>query len=246
MEINKTSPFDLSGRRILVTGAAGGIGGATARLCAQMGAEITLVDIADVASVRGRVGAAADKAEVYSLDTSDRAAVELLAAKIGAVYGLVDTAAICPDGDWLDVGWDTLLERTLTVNIRGPINLTRAFFPKMVERGEGRIVMCGSVAGWMGGIRSGPHYAFTKGGTHAFVRWLSNRGAPHNVLVNGIAPGAIDTGMTRGKGYDPERYPMKRLGEPEEIAATAAFLLSPGASYASGAIFDINGGVFFH
>ena len=138
VEINKTSPFDLSGRRILVTGAAGGIGGATARLCAQMGAEITLVDIADVASVRGRVGAAADKAEVYSLDTSDRAAVDSLAAKIGAVYGLVDTAAICPDGDWLDVGWDTLLERTLTVNVRGPIRLAPDLLPENGGTRRGR------------------------------------------------------------------------------------------------------------
>jgi NAD(P)-dependent dehydrogenase (short-subunit alcohol dehydrogenase family) len=143
-------------------------------------------------------------------------------------------------------GWDEALDRVLAVNIKGPINLSRAFLPAMMERREGRIVLCGSIAGFMGGVRSGPHYAFSKGGVHAFMRWLSRRAAPYNVLVNAVAPGPVDTGMTSGMGYEPDAFPLRRMASPDEIATCIAFLCSPGASYASGAVFDINGGVFFH
>ena len=241
------SPFDLTGKRILISGAAGGIGSATARLCVEQGASLVLVDVVGEDQIRDRVGdKAAGKAEIYSLDTGSRQDVTTVAKQIGPVFGLIDTAAIAPLDDWMADDWDAALEQVIRSNIKGPINLTRAFLPGMIERGEGRIVLCGSVAGWMGGIRSGPHYAFSKGGIHSFVRWLSRQGAPHNVLVNGIAPGPVETAMTEGKGYDPAVYPMKRMAKPEEIAATAVFLCGTGAGYASGAIFDINGGTHFH
>jgi NAD(P)-dependent dehydrogenase (short-subunit alcohol dehydrogenase family) len=241
------SPFDLTGRRILISGAAGGIGSATARLCAQHGARLVLIDIVAPEQIRERVGAkVADVAEVFSLDTGSRQAVTRLAEEVGTVYGLIDTAAICPYDDWMAEGWDDTLDQVIRANVKGPINLTRAFLPGMIAATEGRIVLCGSVAGWMGGLRSAPHYVFSKGGVHAFVRWLAQRGAPHNVLVNGIAPGPVDTGMTSGKGYEPQRYPLKRLAIPEEIGATALFLCSAAGGYASGAIFDINGGTHFH
>ena len=243
----ETSPFDLTGRRILISGAAGGIGSATARLCAKQGAQLVLVDIVDVETIRARVGAEVSKsAEIFGLDTGSRPDVEQFARSIGPVYGLIDTAGIAPLDHWMDEDWDEALERVFRVNIKGPINLTRAFFGGMVEQKEGRIVLCGSVSGWIGGIQTGPHYAISKGGIHAFVRWLSRHGAPHNVLANGIAPGLVETGMTAGKGYDPLLSPLKRMAKAEEIAAAAVFLCGAGAGFASGAIFDINGAMHFH
>jgi NAD(P)-dependent dehydrogenase (short-subunit alcohol dehydrogenase family) len=242
-----TSPFDLTGRRILISGAAGGIGRATARLCAKQGAQLVLIDIVSKQQIREHVGAdIADRAEIHSLDTGSRPDVTALAQHIGAVYALIDTAAIAPHDDWMAEDWEEALDRVIRANIKGPINLSRAFLPGMMQAGEGRIVLCGSVAGWMGGLRTGPHYAFSKGGIHAFVRWLSRQGAPHNVLVNGIAPGPVETAMTEGKGYDTSLYPLKRMAKPEEIAATAVFLCGAGGGYASGAIFDINGATHFH
>jgi NAD(P)-dependent dehydrogenase (short-subunit alcohol dehydrogenase family) len=237
---------ELADKLIVITGARGGIGCATARLCHEAGARLILLDIATPETVASRLGALASIAVIHQVDSTDRSEVERIAREIGPVYGVVDTAALCPAGDWLEPGWDDVLERTLAVNIKGPINVTRAFFPGMVERGEGRIVLCGSVAGWMGGILSGPDYAFTKGGIHAFVRWLSRRGAPHNVLVNGVAPGATDTGMIQGKGYNSESLPLRRFADPEEIAGAIVFLLGKGGSYMSGSILDVNGGVYFH
>jgi NAD(P)-dependent dehydrogenase (short-subunit alcohol dehydrogenase family) len=235
------SPVDLTGRRILVTGAAGGIGGATARLCAAQGADPILVDVAPEADLRERLGPLSESMQIHRCDTSQRREVDALAERIGPIHALVDCAAICPHDDWMADDFDEALDRVLAVNVRGPINLARAFLPGMIRRGEGRIVLCGSVAGWMGGLRSGPHYAFSKGGVHAFVRWLAHRGAPYNVLVNGIAPGPIETAMTDGRGYDPERYPLQRMGRPEEIGAMALFLCAPGASFVTGAIMDVNG-----
>lgn len=243
----KTSPFDLTGRRILISGAAGGIGSATARLCVEQGARVVLIDRVDEDVIRERVGEqVAGSAEFYCLDTGSRPDVTHLAQRIGPVFGLIDTAAIAPFDDWMADDWDDALDLVIRTNIKGPINLSRAFLPAMIEKGDGRIVLCGSVAGWMGGLRTGPHYAFSKGGIHAFVRWLSRQGAPHNVLVNGIAPGPVDTPMIEGQGYDPAAYPMKRMARPEEIAAMAVFLCGAGGGYASGAIFDINGGTHFH
>ena len=241
-----TSPFSLAGRRILITGAAGGIGAASARLAVAQGASVVLTDILDPAVTAERVGDLWGKAEIHRLDSSKLADVKALAASIGTVYGLIDCSGICPFDDWLADDWDEALDRVIAVNIKGPLNLTRVFFPGMVAQNEGRIVLCGSVAGWMGGVKSGPHYAFSKGGIHSFVRWLARRGAPHQVNVNGIAPGPIDTGMTRGHGYDRENYPLGRLGQPEDIASMAVFLCTPGAGYTTGAIMDVNGGVHYH
>jgi len=243
MTASAASPFDLTGRRILVAGAAGGIGSATAKLCARQGATLILVDIVGKDRIRERVGAElADRSEIYSLDTGSRADVTAMAKHVGAIYGLVDTAAIAPHDDWMAEDWEESLDRVIRANIKGPINLARAFLPGMMDAGEGRIVLCGSVAGWMGGLRTGPHYAFAKGGIHSFTRWLAGKAAARNVLVNGIAPGPVETAMTDGKGYDVSLYPLKRMAKAEEIAATAVFLCSPGSGYATGAIFDINGG----
>ncbi|WP_419898871.1 SDR family NAD(P)-dependent oxidoreductase [Roseomonas sp. USHLN139] len=235
--------FSLEGQRVLVTGAAGGIGGATVRLAVEQGARVIAVDLGEPAEIAARCGLA--PAECHRLDTSDRAAVEAFVARAGQIDGLVDTAAICPADDWMAPGWDEALQRVLAVNIGGPINLARALLPAMAAQGAGRMVFCGSIAGWMGGIVSGPHYAFSKGGLHAFIRWLARRAAPQGVLVNAIAPGPVETAMTEGRGYRPENYPLGRMARPEEIAATAVFLLGPGAGYAAGAVLDINGATHF-
>ncbi len=172
-----SSLCDLAGRRIVIAGAAGGIGGETAKLCAKLGARLILADIAPASAIRERVGATvADAAEIHSLDFSHRKSVDAFAAQVGPVYGLIDTTGVALFDDWMSPDWDEALERVIRANIKSPINLTRAFLPGMIDKQEGRIVLCGSVAGWMGGIRTGPHYAFSKGGLHAFTRWLSRHG----------------------------------------------------------------------
>ena len=235
--------FDMTGTRILITGAAGGIGAATARLCGELGATMVLTDI-DSFRLESLVHELRGVAAAHRCDVSDRAAVEHLVAQHGPFDALADTAGICPyDEDWMAPDWNEVaFMRVMRVNLLGPINLVRAILPGMIERKRGRIALCGSIAGWTGGVLAAPHYSASKGGVHALIRWFAQRATPHGVTVNGVAPGPIATGMTEGAGYRPEAYPMKRMGEPEEIAAALAFLCSSAAAFLAGAIIDINGG----
>jgi NAD(P)-dependent dehydrogenase (short-subunit alcohol dehydrogenase family) len=240
----KETPFHLDGMHIVISGAAGGIGSATAKLCHTLGASIHLLDFAGPDAIKERVGELT-RATFYKCDTSKRAEVEAIAAEIGRADALVDTAAINPFDDWEDPNWDESFDRVLAVNARGPINLVRAFSPGMLERKNGRIVLIGSFSGRAGGLKNGPHYAVSKGGIHALTRWYAKRFAAANVLVNAVAPGATDTPMIAGQNFDAAALPMGRFAQPEEQAAAIAFLCSPGASYITGVILDVNGGLHF-
>lgn len=232
----------LAGQRVLVTGASGGIGGAAAQCFAEAGARLILIDRQAPDLADDRFASARSTPLVLGCDTSDRSGVEELAMKCGPVDVLVDAAGIWPRDDWMSPGWDETFDRVMNVNVRGPINLVRAFMPGMIERRYGRIVLCGSLAGWAGGLMSSPHYVAAKGGVHALVRWFAQRSTAHQVCVNAVAPGPVRTGMTSDADYDLEAFPLGRLATPGEVAAMIAFLGSPAASYVSGTVIDVNGG----
>ena len=242
---NASQAFDLSNTHMLITGAAGGIGAATARLCSQLGASLVLTDLEKNKPALEQLAHSLNgSVTVEGCDVSQRTQVDALVARHAPFTALADTAGICPyDDDWLSPSWNEVeFMRVMQVNVLGPINLVRAIMPGMMERKHGRIALCGSIAGWTGGLRAGPHYSASKGGVHALVRWFAQRAAPHHVTVNGVAPGPIETGMTAGHGYDATAYPMKRMGQPEEIAGMLTYLCSPAAGFVSGAIMDVNGG----
>ena len=143
-------------RRIPISGAAGGIGSATARLCSEHGARLVLIDLVSVDRTRDRVGErAASVAEIYSLDTGSRQEVTKVSREIGSVFGLIDTAAIALLDDSMAEDWDDALEQVIRANIKGPINLTRAFLPAMIENGEGRIFLIGNNVQPVGGAPLG-------------------------------------------------------------------------------------------
>ena len=184
-----------------MTGAAQGIGAATATLCASLGAELILVD-------RERIEDARGSARVFRADVASRAEIERIAAAVGPVDALVLNAGICPFGeDWQAPEWDQSFDRVMAVNVHGPIHVARAFLPGMIERRQGRIVLVGSLAGRMGGLIAGPHYVASKGAVHALVKWLARQAAPHGVLVNGIAPASVETAMMQGQPVDLARFP---------------------------------------
>jgi NAD(P)-dependent dehydrogenase (short-subunit alcohol dehydrogenase family) len=240
------SAFDLTGQRVLITGAAGGIGEMTAQVCASLGAALLLVDQRPTERLAQQLREAGSEARAFSCDVANRSEVEALAAAAGTVDALVLAAGICPWDDWQEPGWDEVFERVMAVNLHGPIHFARAWLPRMIERKGGRMVLIGSVAGRIGGLVASAHYVAAKAGLHALVKWLAKRGAPHGVLVNGIAPGPIDTEMTRGQPFDLSRIPLGRMGVADEIAWPIAFLCSPAASYVTGTILDINGGLYMN
>ena len=238
-----TTAFDLTGNRVLVTGAASGIGAATASVCATMGATVMLADIADCTPVAEAIRRDSGAGEAFHCDVVDREKVEALVTSLLPLDALVVSSAICPWDDWKDDDWDETFRRVISVDLLGPINLSRAVLPHMTARRGGRIVLVGSLAGRTGGLIASPHYVSAKGGLHAFVRWLASRGAPGGVLVNGVAPASVRTPMMRGQPVDLTRVPLGRMAEPEEVAWPIAFLCSRAASFVTGAILDINGGV---
>ncbi len=233
--------LSLVGRRVAITGAAGGIGSAMATVCTQLGAEILLIDLeksaADIA-----VGA-----HSVACDVTDRKAMEDLAADEGPVDALITAAGICPFGDWLeDDDWEDEFRHVIDVNVLGSLNAVRAWLPSMRARKSGNIVLIGSLGGRNGGESPivQPHYVASKGGVHALVWWLAKREAPNGILVNGIAPGPVGTEMTATTDYSTDGFPLGRVGTASEIAWPAAFLCSDAASYFSGAVLDVNGGLY--
>jgi len=133
----------------------------------------------------------------------------------------------------------------MDINVRVPLMLASAAIDHMAEDGGGSIVLVGSVAGRTGGtsVNTPPDYAASKGAVHALVKWLSRQAVGQGVLVNGVAPGPVQTPMTTGFTSGAQ-LPLGRMGRPEELAWPIAFLCTPAASYFSGAILDVNGGAF--
>lgn len=238
--------FSLQGRTVLITGAAGGIGSATAGTCARMGAKLVLADLEHPHDVAERLRAEGAEVSTLAFDVRDRKASEEAVAGIEQLDAVVANAGYCPWDDWNDPGWDTVFDDTIAINGMGVIHLVRPAMERMIRQGSGRIVLVSSVAGRMGGLRASPHYVIAKGGINALVKWLARRGAPHGVMVNAVAPGATATGMVRGQEFDLAGIPLGRLAEPREIGDPIAFLCSDSASYICGTILDVNGGVYMN
>ncbi|MGA0598679.1 SDR family NAD(P)-dependent oxidoreductase [Enterovirga sp. CN4-39] len=229
----------------MVTGAAGGIGSAVARVCASLGAEIVGVDrvpLDDLVTILNRDGHAC---LTFTCDVTDRKGVERICAEAGPIDAAVLNAGMMADKPFEDDDWNASFDEVMAVNVQGPANFARALLPGMQARRRGRIVLIGSIAGHNGGFFSStpPQYSLTKGAVHTFLRWLAKRAGEH-VQVNAVAPGVIDTPMVTADFRPVSGQPITRKGKPEEIAWPVAFLCTPGCSYMTGAIVDVNGGAF--
>ena len=236
----------LEGRIAVVTGAARGIGRATAVALAGEGAEVVGMDVLDLQGTVAEIRAAGGRARAVSADVSNREAVQrAFAAAVpkGRLDILVTAAGIYGRTTGIDDLDPAELEAVLAVNLKGTLWCVQAALPMMRQHG-GAIVCIGSVAGRAGGVLAGPHYVASKGAVHALVRWVAKTQAAHGVRANAVAPGAVETEMIRGKGYTPDYCPMGRLGRPEDVAQAALFLASPASDYVTGTVLDVNGGYF--
>jgi len=250
----------LTGRPVLVTGAASGMGRATCERLAAEGAAVVLVDrnatelaaVADALSHRGAraVPIVAD----VSREADVRAAIERAVSDLGGLRGLVTCAGIFNPGDFTllaDVSLETFVH-TLGVNLVGTFLFAKYALPHLLRGvGEGAspaIVTIASTAALRGhGFGSG--YTASKGGVVALTRLLAFQYGPQGVRANCICPGLTDTPMTGGAYNDPEKarsvtrgIPLRRIAQPEEIANLACYLLSDDASYINGQTIAADGG----
>lgn len=235
----------LDGKTVLITGAAGGIGSETARVCAQLGAQLVLVDTVAPAALAQEINKLwGVRADAFALDVRDRPATEQLIAQLERLDAVVASAAICPWDDWDDADWDEVCQRVLDINVHGVMHLSRAAMKKMAAPAGGKLVLVSSLAARMGGLKASPHYVASKGAISSLLKWLARKGAPDGINVNCVAPGAADTGMTQSTSLDVSGVPMRRMATPREIALPIAFLCTRGADYICGATLDVNGGAY--
>jgi 3-oxoacyl-[acyl-carrier protein] reductase len=237
---------DLSGRRVLVTGAARGIGSASVQALAELGAEVVGTDVLPMDETAAKVAGRGGTFEGVQGDLAEDGLVgELLAA--GPFFALAHVAAVFMPPP--DLPERERFRLVMDINVRASMRLASTLVDHMAPRGEGYVVIAGSLAGRSGGTVASDSldyatYAASKGGVHSVVRWLSRRAIISGVRVNGVAPGGVDTPMTHGLTFDPAAFPLGRMGRPEEVAWPIALLCTPAASLVSGVILDVNGGVW--
>lgn len=243
------NPLSLSGRRALVTGAATGIGRATALLLAQAGAHVVVNHLRQAEAAQAVVQAiesAGGQAMAIDADVSVGSEVQRLVAQAGEVHILVNNAGIIQEKPFLDTteaDWD----RMLGIDLKSVFLTSRAVLPGMVARGGGVIVNLASDLGILGRENYAP-YCAAKAGVIGLTRSLAREFAPHGIRVNAIAPGPVNTAMVSLDHMSAEwmekelAIPQHRVAEPEEIAATALFLASDLSRFYCGQVLGPNGG----
>ena len=241
--------LDFAGRRVLVTGAAGGLGSRMARAFRAHGAAVVLAD-RERERERERLASLAaelDGAEHHAFDQADPASVEALARAAEPVDVLLNNAGILHVGPFLEMAPEAI-ERMIATNLTGPVLLARAVARGMVERGSGVIVNTASQIAFTGGPERAI-YGTAKAGLVQFTRAAAAELAPHGVRVAALAPGRTPTPLTEKALADPDhlaeslaRIPAGRLGDAGEMAHLALFLASPLADYVVGETLIADGG----
>ena len=241
------------GRVAIVTGAGRGIGRALAERFASDGAAVVVADLAEAAADEtvGAVEAAGGRAIAVHADVTRREDVAALAAtamdRFGRIDILVNNAGITRDGLLLRMkrdDWDAVIGTNLTAAFA----LTQAAIKPMVRQRSGRIIAVSSVVGQMGNAGQA-NYAASKAGLIGFCKALAREVASRSITVNVVAPGLIETDMTRGLTGDAkqdwsQQIPLGRLGAPDDVAAAVCFLASDEASYITGHVLAVNGGMY--
>ncbi|AZO77394.1 MULTISPECIES: 3-oxoacyl-[acyl-carrier-protein] reductase [unclassified Bosea (in: a-proteobacteria)] len=241
--------LDLTGKRALVTGATGGLGGAIARRLHAQGATVALSGTR-VEALEALAKELGERAEITPCDLSNRDSVEALVpaaeAKLGGLDILVNNAGVTRDNLFMrlkDEDWDFVL----AVNLTAAFRLSRAAVKSMMRRRYGRIVSIGSVVGTSGNPGQG-NYAASKAGLIGMSKSLAAEVASRNITVNVVAPGFIESPMTEVLNEKQREgilsdVPMGRLGQGADIAAAVAYLASEEAGYVTGQTLHVNGGM---
>jgi len=252
---------NLNGKTVIVTGGGGGIGGATSRRFAVAGAKVAVFDMNLEAAqkVADAIAAAGGTAAAFKCDITNRAEVDGAVAATEAQFGPIDVLVN-------NAGWDVFKpfvktvpaewERLIAINLTGALHMLHAVLPGMSERKYGRIVNIASDAA-RGGSSGEAVYSACKGGLVALSKTLAREHARHNITVNVVCPGPTDTALLAGVAEgarDPAKLieafrsaiPLGRLGQPDDLASAIAFFGSDDASFITGQVISVSGGLTMH
>ena len=241
--------IDLSGKNALVTGSTRGIGRAIAETLAPLGARVAVVG-RDLEKAREAAAAIGLNSQGFACDVTDTAAVSKLVSDVEAAFGsidiLVNNAGITRDNLVMrlkDEDWDGVQN----ANLRGAFASIRAVSRGMMKRRSGRIINVSSIVGIIGN-KGQANYAASKAGLIALTKSVAKELGSRNILVNAVAPGFIDTEMTAAMTPEAraalgQQIALERLGNPKDVAAAVAFLASDLASYITGQVLVVDGGM---
>ncbi len=242
----------------IVTGGARGIGQACAIALAKEGAHVCVTDIIPMEETVGKIKSLDRQALGIKTDVSQKGDVLAMVAQVIEKFGkidiLVNNAGTCqrvPLEELTEEQWD----RDVNTIMKGTFFCTQAVFPHMKKNGSGKIVNIASISGKIGGAvskkgagveskrgRSGPAYAAAKGGVIAFTKWVAKDAGCYGIYVNAVAPGGVDTELTKGYNYPVEDLPIARMGKPEDVAQMVVFLASDASNYTTGQAINVDGG----
>lgn len=247
--------LDFEGQIVLLTGAAGEIGAATADLFLQRGAKVISTDLAFQGD-DDRFDFDANPVKI-GLDVTDRdqvfGTVDLIVERMGRIDVVVNAAGILNTKSFLNISEEDW-ERVFAVNVKGYFFVCQAALKHMMEQKGGCFVNFGSISGQVGGVLAGADYSASKAAVICLTKSLAKVGAPYGIRANSVAPGAIYSPMLdqyyqehaeQMKGFE-ANHPFGRFGEAVEVANAVLFLASDAASYITGACLDVNGGTLMN
>ena len=249
--MTSTSLVEFNGQVVVISGAATGIGKASAQLIASSGATVVALDFNAAALGELAKELNLNANQIHTCDISDQSQIDKAISAIlkdhGQIDALINTAGIVGPSNTIleDVKW-TDFEKVLQVNLYGAIWLTQAVIPAMKDKKYGRIVHLASIAGKEGNPGLSP-YNTSKAGMIGFVKGVAKEVAADGITINSLAPAVISTPMNANTSdetlkYMISRIPMGRVGQPEEVAEIVAFMASKACSFTTGFTFDASGG----
>lgn len=239
--------MSLEGKVAIITGAARGIGRATALKLADEGADIVIGDISEKAKETVEEVKKKGREALYiKVDVSKKSDLQQMVDKTVELFGHIDIlvnnagiAQIVKFEDLSEEDWDRMLD----INLKGTFLCSQLVFKQMKKQGSGRIINLTSLAAKVGGILVGANYAASKAGVTALTKSIAKTAAQYGINVNAVSPGFIATDMTKEFDYDLSTVPLGRLGTAEDVADVIHFLTSDASRYLTGEIIDVDGGI---